>query len=111
MGHTTVATYTNRFEAEMAAAMLSTAGLDPIVTGDDGGGVLPHVPLGMGGLTVRVPSDQVEEAADLLAAELVDLTDDDDLDRRAPRLGWRRRVLQVVAGLILGAIALAILGA
>ena len=66
MAQVTVATYTSKAEANMAAQVLADGGLDASVAGDDAGGTIPHLPLGTGAPSVSVPVEQEQEAARLL---------------------------------------------
>jgi hypothetical protein len=57
-----------RGPAEMLAAMLRGTGIDAQVLGDDAGGVASFIGVGGGGVSVRVPDDQADEAREYLDA-------------------------------------------
>ena len=98
MSHVAVASYPTRAEAQSAARMLAAAGVDAVVVGDDAGGALPHLTIGVGGSEVRVPSGQQQEALELLDVDMAEpdeqVLDDPVAERRDAR---RRRWLQMVA--------------
>lgn len=64
----TVERFGMRLPAEMCAAHLRGSGIDAHVLGDDAGGIAPHLSLGGGGVSVRVPVERLEEARLALAA-------------------------------------------
>lgn len=109
MSHVTVASYPTRAEAQSAARMLVATGVDALVVGDDAGGALPHLTIGVGGSEVRVPSGQQQEALELLG---VDMTDPDEQVLSDPvaarRDARRRRWLQVVAAAALLLVAVGV---
>lgn len=95
--------FTSRGHAEMAAGMLEAHGIPARALGDDAGGAIPHVALGMHGYRVGVPDDRAEEARELLAA-----TEDPDTDPgpgRGPAPTWvtagRLVLVVLVAALLL----------
>lgn len=104
----TVGSFPNRAEAQVVAHMLADAGLDPVVTGDDAGGQMPHLTIGSPGPSVSVPADQRNEAVALLDVDLRDGGEpavDPVLTRQDAR---RRRRLQLAAVLALAVIAVGI---
>lgn len=64
----TVDRFGMRVAAEMCAAQLRGSGIEAQVLGDDAGGIAPHLAMGGGGISVRVPADRVEAARAVLAA-------------------------------------------
>lgn len=64
----TVERFSMRWPAETCAAHLRGTGIEAQVLGDDAGGIAPHLSLGGGGVSVRVPVDRLEEARAALAA-------------------------------------------
>lgn len=108
MSRVSVATYPTRAQAEMVAQMLAEAGLDADVVGEDAGGALPHLAMGIGGPTVRVSADQERAAAELLDVDLRDHSQppaDPVYERLA---GRRRRRLRIIGAVVLAVIVLII---
>ena len=91
--------FTSRGHAEMAAGMLQARGIPAQVLGDDAGGAIPHVALGMHGYRIGVPDDRADEAGELLAAT-------DDVDP-APGAARRASPTWVTAGRLLLAVLVA----
>ena len=60
-----VATYMNRFEAEVAKSALEGAGIQVLLRSDDCGGMRPH--LWLRGVELLVRSEDAKEATELLA--------------------------------------------
>jgi hypothetical protein len=57
----TVGTFPNRIEAEIAQGAMDAAGIDAMVSGDDAGGLRPH--LAVGGFRLLVRTEDAEQAA------------------------------------------------
>jgi hypothetical protein len=65
-GYTTIDTFTSSFEAEMAAKLLQSAGIEAIVHSDNAGGLEPQLDL-TGGVRVLVPENEAHTAKAVLA--------------------------------------------
>lgn len=64
----TVARFTTRAQAEMAAELLVNEGIPAQAVVDDAGGVHPALAFGLGAARVTVPPEAEEEAREFLAA-------------------------------------------
>ena len=62
-----VATFSNRAEAELAKEQLEQAGIHSMIDADDGGGALPYLLSGSGGVRLMALEKDVEQATELLA--------------------------------------------
>ena len=109
MSQVVVATYPTRAEAQAVASMLTDAGLDAVVIGDDAGGAIPHLTIGTRGPSICVPVGQEDEASDLLD---VDLRHDSDQRLAEPQVqhppSGRRLWLRVAGVLALAVIVIGI---
>lgn len=72
--------FTSRVDADVACAMLQARGIAARLSGDDGGGIHPDIPFGIGGTTVVVPRDQYDEAIALLDEEFQGRLGEDEAD-------------------------------
>jgi len=61
-----VATFRDRFEAELAKANLAAAGIEAVLTADDSGGWGPDQPF-VRGVRLLVQADDITEASHLLS--------------------------------------------
>jgi hypothetical protein len=62
-----IATYVNKFEAELGRSALEAAGIPALIQIDDCGGLRPH--LWTGGITLSVRSEDAARAAEVLVTE------------------------------------------
>jgi hypothetical protein len=62
-----IATYVNKFEAELGRSALEAAGIPALIKTDDCGGLRPH--FWMGGITLSVRSEDADRVAEVLATE------------------------------------------
>ena len=62
-----VASFNNRAEAELAKEQLEEAGIHSMVEADDGGGAMPILLAGSGGVKLEVNEQDFERAAEVLA--------------------------------------------
>lgn len=116
MTHVIVATYPTRGEAQAVAQMLTSSGFDAVLVGDDAGGAIPHLTMGVSGLSVRVPADEVDAARDYLS---VASSQDGDgarsrgnFEEPAPRLHpWRLFAAALALSIIVLGIAVSVMGA
>jgi hypothetical protein len=63
---TTVATFTNTAEAELAKERLESEGVRAFVLDEQAAGVLPFMGSAMGGIRVQVPTELAERAKEIL---------------------------------------------
>jgi Putative prokaryotic signal transducing protein len=60
-----IETFPNRIDAELAHSGMDAAGIDAMISGDDAGGLRPH--MAVGGFRLLVRADDAEQAADVMA--------------------------------------------
>jgi hypothetical protein len=101
--------FSSRVDAEMAASMLLTNGIEARVMNDDSGGNHPNLAFGLGTSEVIVPDDQLEEATALLdlaqgGGELGREVGPDDATGKGARVWLRLAAVLLVAGVVLAVV-------
>ena len=64
-----VGTYLSRIEAEMARSALEAAGIESVLTADDGGGQYANLAFGGSGVRLQVRPEDEDAARDVLQQE------------------------------------------
>ena len=60
-----VGTFPSRIDAELAQSAMDAAGIDAMISGDDAGGLRPH--MAVRGFRLLVRADDAEQAAEVMA--------------------------------------------
>lgn len=58
--------YFHQHEAELARGLLTEAGIQSVLKGDDCGGFRPHLTIGMGNYQLKIHPNDVQEAREIL---------------------------------------------
>jgi hypothetical protein len=97
--------FSSRVDAEMAASMLLTNGIEARVMNDDSGGNHPNLAFGLGTSEVIVPDEQLEEATALLdRAQGAGEVGPDDATRGTARVWLRVGAVLLVVGVLVAVV-------